>query len=90
MLGNNPGIIKPLKMEDAVMQSESFGSPPNRHMAHVTWFFQKILEKYGKDVNGKLDGKLNKTCLNSYYQRYGIKFPKTERGKYPRPTVDDT
>ncbi len=72
------------------MQSDSFGSPPNWHMAHVTWFFQKILEKYGKDVDGKLDGKLNMTYLNSYYQRYGIILPKTERGKYPRPTVDDT
>ncbi len=32
------------------MQSDSFGSPPNWHMAHVTWFFQKILEKYGKNA----------------------------------------
>ncbi len=43
-------LFKPLKIEDAVIQSDSFGSPPNWHMAHVTWFFQKILEKYGKNA----------------------------------------
>jgi hypothetical protein len=29
------------------MQSSIFGSPPNWHLAYVTWFFQKVLEKHG-------------------------------------------
>ena len=42
---NTSNLFKPLKIEDAVMQSNIFGSPANWHIAHVTWFFQKILEK---------------------------------------------
>ena len=41
-------LFSPLDIEDAVMQSSDFGSPPNWHIAHVTWFFHKILEKYSK------------------------------------------
>ncbi|MEM2759189.1 MAG: hypothetical protein QXU32_02780 [Nitrososphaerales archaeon] len=44
-------LFKPLKIEDAVMQSDAFGSPPNWHLAHTTWFFQKVLEKHGMKIN---------------------------------------
>ena len=40
-------LFRPLKVEDAVIQSDVFGSPPNWHLAHVTWFFHKVLEKHG-------------------------------------------
>ena len=78
-------LFTPLSVEDAVIQSSNFGSPPNWHIAHVTWFFHKILEKY----NGKVDLKnnFNLDYLNSYYQKYGKILTKSERGKYPRPTV---
>ncbi|TLX88108.1 MAG: ergothioneine biosynthesis protein EgtB, partial [Thaumarchaeota archaeon] len=59
-------IFEPISIEDAVMQSDPFGSTPNWHIAHVTWFFQKILEKYKQDV-GK--NSINTDYLNSYYQR---------------------
>ena len=39
-------LFSPLDIEDAVIQSSNFGSPPNWHISHVTWFFHKILEKY--------------------------------------------
>ena len=42
---NTLNLFKPLKIEDAVVQSNVFGSPPNWHLAHVTWFFQKMLRK---------------------------------------------
>jgi len=45
-------LFKPLKLEDAVVQSDIFGSPPNWHLAHVTWFFQKVLEKHGRRFAG--------------------------------------
>ncbi len=78
-------LFTPLSVEDAVIQSSNFGSPPNWHIAHVTWFFHKILEKY----KGKIDLKnnFNLDYLNSYYQKYGKILTKSERGKYPRPTV---
>ena len=45
-------LFKPLKLEDAVVQSDNFGSPPNWHLAHVSWFFQKVLEKHGQRLAG--------------------------------------
>lgn len=81
-------LFSPLNVEDAVIQSDDFGSPPNWHIAHVTWFYQKILEKYNSSFN---DSELyNIKYLNSYYQRFKNILPKSERGKFPRPTVKET
>ena len=44
--GTTLDLFRPLKIEDAVIQSDAFGSPPNWHLAHVTWFFHKVLEKH--------------------------------------------
>jgi ergothioneine biosynthesis protein EgtB len=82
-------LFDPLSIEDAVIQSDSFGSPPNWHLAHVTWFFQKILEKYGVKISEN-DKTVNLDYLNSYYQRFHSILPKSERGRYPRPTVSQT
>ena len=82
-------IFEPLSVEDAVMQSDPFGSPPNWHLAHVTWFFQKVLEKYGVKIQDA-DNSTNTDYLNSYYQKFHNILPKTERGRYPRPTVSQT
>jgi ergothioneine biosynthesis protein EgtB len=82
-------IFQPLSIEDSVMQSDPFGSPPNWHLAHVTWFFQKILEKYGVEIELK-GTKINLDYLNSYYQKFQSILPKSERGRYPRPTVSET
>ena len=80
-------IFQPISTEDAVMQSDSFGSTPNWHIAHVTWFFQKILEKYMQKIDAN---SINTDYLNSYYQRYSKILPKSDRGKFPRPKVSDT
>jgi ergothioneine biosynthesis protein EgtB len=97
-------LFKPLKLEDAVVQSDTFGSPPNWHLAHVSWFFQKVLEKHGQrlavrsdSVSGEVKNTsshyrhdINLEYLNSYYQQYGNILPKSDRGKFPRPTVQQT
>jgi ergothioneine biosynthesis protein EgtB len=82
-------LFKPLRIEDAVIQSDPFGSPPNWHIAHVTWFFQKVLEKHGARMESDNSG-FNLEYLNSYYQQFGKILPKQERGKFPRPTVKQT
>src|ERR671919_1103290 len=89
---NTTNLFKPLKTEDAVIQSDDFGSPPNWHIAHVTWFFHQILNKYNRDKNiiRSNAGQINLRYLNSYYQKYGEILPKSERGRFPRPTVQDT
>ncbi len=80
-------IFEPISIEDAVMQSDPFGSTPNWHIAHVTWFFQKILEKYKQNMDTY---SINTDYLNSYYQRYRKILPKSDRGKFPRPKVSET
>jgi ergothioneine biosynthesis protein EgtB len=85
-------LFKPLRIEDAVTQSDPFGSPPNWHIAHVTWFFQKVLEKHGAKLESDNNGNNNRSgfnleYLNSYYQQFGKILPKQDRGKFPRPTV---
>jgi ergothioneine biosynthesis protein EgtB len=82
-------LFKPLRIEDAVVQSDPFGSPPNWHIAHVSWFFQKVLEKHGATLESDNSG-FNLEYLNSYYQQFGKILPKQERGKFPRPTVKQT
>ena len=72
--------------EDAVMQSDRW-KYPNWHIAHVTWFFQKILEKHRQNIDAS---SINTDYLNSYYQRYSKILPKSDRGKFPRPKVSDT
>jgi ergothioneine biosynthesis protein EgtB len=85
---NTLNLFKPLKIEDAVIQSNVFGSPPNWHLAHVTWFFQKMLQKHGEVIRS--NECVNLEYLNSYYQQFGKILPKSERGKFPRPTVEET
>lgn len=81
-------LFAQLRHEDAVVQSSDFGSPPNWHLAHVTWFFQKVLEKHGAKV--ALPDKINLAYLNSYYQKYNFILSKPERGRFPRPTIRQT
>ena len=70
-------IFKPLRIEDAVIQANDFGSPPNWHIAHVTWFFHQVLNRYGRDKNIKWSNanEINLSYLNSYYQKFGEILP---------------
>ena len=81
-------IFSQLKQEDAVIQASDFGSPPNWHLAHVSWFYQKVLEKYGVKIT--LPKEINLAYLNSYYQKYDFILSKPERGRFPRPTIRQT
>lgn len=81
-------LFAQLRHEDAVVQSSDFGSPPNWHLAHVSWFYQKVLEKHGAKIT--LPDKINLAYLNSYYQKYNFILSKPERGRFPRPTIRQT
>lgn len=81
-------LFAQLAPEDALVQASDFGSPPNWHAAHVSWFYQKILEKYGVKV--VLPKEINLAYLNSYYQKYDYILNKPERGRFPRPTIKQT
>ncbi|MBZ0202839.1 MAG: ergothioneine biosynthesis protein EgtB [Ignavibacteria bacterium] len=81
-------LCEPLEIEDFVVQSESFMSPPRWHLGHVTWFYDQLLKKYFKDYKPyKVDYSF---YLNSYYQAFGTPFNKSKRGTISRPTVKET
>ncbi len=81
-------LCEPLEIEDYVVQTESFMSPPRWHLGHVTWFYDQLLKKYFKDYKAyKQDFSY---YLNSYYQAFGKPFNKSRRGTISRPTVKDT
>lgn len=81
-------LCEPLEIEDYVVQTESFMSPPRWHLGHVTWFYDQLLKKYFRDYKPyKNDYSF---YLNSYYQAFGKPFSKSRRGTISRPTVKET
>jgi ergothioneine biosynthesis protein EgtB len=81
-------LCEPLEIEDFVVQTESYMSPPRWHLGHVTWFYDQLLKKYFKDYKPYKED--YSYYLNSYYQAFGKPFNKSRRGTLSRPTVKET
>lgn len=81
-------LVEPLEIEDYVVQTEAFMSPPRWHLGHVTWFYDQLLKKFYKDYKPYKDD--FSFYLNSYYQAFGKPFNKSRRGTISRPTVRET
>lgn len=81
-------IAEPLEIEDYVVQTDVFMSPPRWHLGHVTWFYEQLLKKYYS--NFKKHSNDFSFYLNSYYQAFGTPFNKAKRGTISRPTVNET
>lgn len=81
-------ICEPLEIEDYVVQTEAFMSPPRWHLGHVTWFYDQLLKKYYKGYKPYKED--YSFYLNSYYQAFGEPFNKAKRGTISRPTVKET
>lgn len=81
-------IVEPLEIEDYVVQTESFMSPPRWHLGHLSWFYDQLLRKY---YSGYKPYKENYDFyFNSYYLTFGQLFNKSRRGTISRPTVKAT
>lgn len=81
-------IVEPLEIEDYVVQTETFMSPPRWHLGHLSWFYDQLLRKYYKDY---VPFKENYDFyFNSYYLTFGQLFNKSKRGTISRPTVKET
>jgi len=79
-------LCDPLEIEDYVVQPIEDVSPPKWHLAHTTWFFEKvILEKF--EANYKPYDPTYHFLFNSYYQSFGERWQRTMRGVLSRPTV---
>ena len=77
-------LAAPLSPEDQQLQSMPSASPTKWHRAHTTWFFEKaLLEPAGIEPVDPRYGFL----FNSYYESFGPRQARPERGLLSRPTA---
>jgi ergothioneine biosynthesis protein EgtB len=81
-------IVAPLEIEDYVVQTDVFMSPPRWHIGHTSWFFELLLKEYVPGYRVFSEEFL--FYFNSYYERFGARINKDRRGTRSRPTVKDT
>ena len=76
-----------LSPEDQCIQSMQDASPTKWHLAHTTWFFERLVLSDAPEYeifNPRFD-----TIFNSYYLGLGTPFTRTHRGLLTRPSVDE-
>jgi ergothioneine biosynthesis protein EgtB len=81
-------IVAPLEIEDYVIQTAEFMSPPRWHIGHTSWFFETVLQKYQAGYKVYSDEFL--FYFNSYYEGFGARIERPKRGTRSRPTVAET
>lgn len=81
-------IVAPLEIEDYVVQTAEFMSPPRWHVGHTSWFFETLLQKYQPKYRIYSEEFL--FYFNSYYEGFGPRMPRPRRGTRSRPTVRET
>src|ERR1700682_6046493 len=81
-------IVAPLEIEDYVVQTAEFMSPPRWHIGHTTWFFETVLQKYQPGYLTYSEDFL--FFFNSYYEGFGQRIERPKRGTRSRPTVAET
>lgn len=81
-------IVAPLEIEDYVIQTAEFMSPPRWHIGHTSWFFETVLRKYQAGYKTYSEDFL--FFFNSYYEGFGPRIERPKRGTRSRPTVAET
>src|SRR5437016_4217845 len=81
-------IVAPLEIEDYVIQTAEFMSPPRWHIGHTSWFFETVLQAHQPGY--KIYSEDYLFYFNSYYEGFGARIERTKRGTKSRPTVKDT
>jgi ergothioneine biosynthesis protein EgtB len=81
-------IVAPLEIEDYVIQTAEFMSPPRWHIGHTSWFFETVLQKYQPGYKTYSEEFL--FYFNSYYEGFGQRIERPKRGTRSRPTVAET
>jgi ergothioneine biosynthesis protein EgtB len=81
-------IVAPLEIEDYVIQTAEFMSPPRWHIGHTSWFFETVLQAYQPGYRIYSEEYL--WYFNSYYEGFGARIERPKRGTKSRPTVRDT
>jgi ergothioneine biosynthesis protein EgtB len=81
-------IVAPLEIEDYVIQTAEFMSPPRWHIGHTSWFFETLLQTYKPGY--KVYSQEFLFYFNSYYEGFGARIERPKRGTKSRPTVKET
>jgi ergothioneine biosynthesis protein EgtB len=80
-------IAEPLSAEDQCIQSMPDASPTKWHLAHTTWFFERmVLSRQPGYV--PFDPRYD-SIFNSYYLGLGTPFTRANRGLLTRPAAAD-
>ncbi len=81
-------VVAPLEIEDYVIQTAEFMSPPRWHVGHTSWFFETLLQTYQPGYKVYSEDYLY--YFNSYYEGFGARIERAKRGTKSRPTVKET
>jgi len=81
-------IVAPLEIEDFVIQTAEYMSPPRWHIGHTSWFFETLLQSYQPGYQIYSEDFL--FYFNSYYEGFGKRIERAKRGTRSRPTVAET
>src|SRR5687768_4616034 len=81
-------IVAPLEIEDYVIQTAEYMSPPRWHIGHTSWFFETLLRTYQPGYETYSEEFL--FYFNSYYEGFGARIERPKRGTKSRPTVKAT
>jgi ergothioneine biosynthesis protein EgtB len=81
-------IVAPLEIEDYVIQTAEFMSPPRWHIGHTSWFFETLLQEFQAGYRVYSEEFL--WYFNSYYEGFGARIERPKRGTKSRPTVRAT
>jgi ergothioneine biosynthesis protein EgtB len=81
-------LVAPLEIEDYVIQTAEFMSPPRWHIGHTSWFFETLLQQYKPGYRVYSPEFL--FYFNSYYEGFGARIERPKRGTKSRPTVKET
>src|SRR3989442_12665031 len=78
-------IVAPLEIEDYLIQTAEFMSPPRWHIGHTSWFFETVLQKFQPGYRTYSEEFL--FYFNSYYEGFGARIERPKRGTRSRQTV---
>lgn len=81
-------ICLPLYAEDFAIQPAQDVSPPKWHLGHTTWFFETVILKYLSSNFTPFNQEFD-YLFNSYYDTFGKRINRAERGNLSRPTYQE-
>lgn len=77
-----------LSAEDMMLQSMPDASPTKWHLAHTTWFFERLLLQDHRPDYRPFNAAYD-YLFNSYYETLGERHPRPQRGLLSRPSLSD-